>query len=93
MGKKSQAAQRARREAEMTPEILLDMAANPPPRPGDAIGAIQYSNFRTGKVTRWTVLRGSRVNNYALRTPDGRTSRPHGWGWILEHLRPILLKA
>ena len=36
------------------------MLANPLPRDRDPIGALQWSNFRTGKVTRWTVLRGDR---------------------------------
>jgi hypothetical protein len=93
MGKRSQQVQRERRMASITPEFLADLAANPPLRKGDALGCIQYHNFRTGKVSRWTVLRGSRVNNYQLRTPDGRTSKPHGLAWILDKLRPILLRA
>jgi hypothetical protein len=63
MGRKSQEIQRARREAAADPAELADLAANPPLVEGDAIGAIQWTNFRTGKVTRWTVLRGYRTNN------------------------------
>lgn len=91
MGKRSQEVQRARREALVTPEIMEDLLANPPLRKGDAMGSIQFQCFITGKVHRWTVLRGSRSNNYQLRTPDGRCSKPHGMAWILDHLRPVLL--
>ena len=63
MGKKSQEVQRACREAAVDPAELADLAANLPLAEGDAIGAIQWTNFRTGKVTRWTVLRGERTNN------------------------------
>lgn len=89
-GKKSQAVQRVRREAAITPEMLMNMTANPSLGPGSVLGSLQWSNAITGKVTRWAVLRGNRVNNYVLRTPDGRTSRPHGMAWILEKIRPIL---
>lgn len=92
MGKRSQEVQRARREAKITPEFLADLASNPPLSDGSAIGSIQWHNFRTGTVTRWTVLRGDRANNYRLRAPDGRASKPHGLAWILVKLRPILLR-
>ena len=91
MGEKSQAVQHARRILEVTPEMLMDMAANPPPRPGDPIRVLEWRNIQTGSILRWTVLRGPRVNNYVLRTPDGRKSSPHGMAWILEHIRKILL--
>lgn len=87
---------RARRDAE-EPIILRELEEieiqNFPRKQGDPIGSIQYRNFRTGKVTRWTVLRGDRVNNYQLRTPDGRKSKPHGFAWIMQKLRPLLLRA
>ena len=91
MGKKSQEIQRARRVSSVDPAALADLAANPPLAEGDAIGAIQWTNFKTGKVTRWTVLRGDRTNNYRLRSPDGRVSKPHGMAWILEKVRPVIL--
>jgi hypothetical protein len=62
-GKKSQAAQRARREAAITPEFLMELKANPTLGPGSVLGAIQWTNHITGKVTRWAVLRGDRRNN------------------------------
>jgi hypothetical protein len=45
MGKKSQKVQRARREAAVDPAELADLAANPPPAEGDAMGAIQWTNL------------------------------------------------
>lgn len=91
MGKASQRVQRERRIAEITPEFLMDLQANPPLREGDAIGAIEWRNFLTGKVTRWTVLRGDRVNNFKLRSPDGRASKPHGLAWLLGKIRRVIL--
>ena len=91
MGKKSQEVQAAKRAATLTPDDLLDLAANPPPRPGDPIRVLEWRNLQTGTILRWSVLRGPRSNNYLLRTPDGRTSQPHGLAWLLDHLRHILL--
>jgi hypothetical protein len=93
MGKKSQSVQRERREAAITQEDIMDMRANPALCPGDAMGSIEVRNFRSGAVARWTVLRGRRVNNYRLRTPDGRTSKDHGMAWIATKLRPVILKT
>lgn len=94
-GKKYQAVQAAlraaRRAAGITPEMLRDLAANPPPRPGEPIRSLEWCNLQTGAILRWTLLRGPRANNYILRTPDGRRSQPHGMAWILSHLRHILL--
>ena len=91
LGKLSQAAQRAKRLAAIAPEEVAEMTANPPPAAGDAIGSIELRNFRNGTVTRWTVLRGNRRNNYCLRTPDKRKSKPHGMAWIMTKLRPVFL--
>ena len=93
LGKKSQQVQAAKRMAAIDPVELADLRANPRITEGDAIGSIEIRNFKTGSVTRWTVLRGNRVNNYQLRTPDGRTSKkPHGMAWITDHLRPLILR-
>ena len=91
MGKKSQAARAARRIAEIDLEQLADELANPMPIYGDAVGSIEIRSFGSGTVTRWTVLRGTRRNNYMRRSPDGRKSRDHGMAWILDHIRPVLL--
>lgn len=77
--------------ADITPEHLADLASAQPFGPGAAIGSIEYRNFLTGNVHRWTIIGGDRRNNYALRTPDGRTSKPHGWAWITYKLRHVFL--
>ena len=92
MGKASQKIQREDRLSEMTPEVLWDMAANPLLEEGDCLGSLTWHNHRTGKVTRWAVERGTRVNNYRLRSPDGRRSRPHGMAWMLARIRAIILR-
>lgn len=92
LGKRSQEVQAARRLAALDPSDIADMLANPPPSPGDAIGSLEVRNFRSGRVARWTILCGSRRNNYMLRTPNGRRSNPHGLTWITVHLRPIFLR-
>ena len=89
MGTIYQQRQREKREAAITPEILADLASAQPFGPGAPIGSIEIRNFLTGKVTRWTLLSGNRLNNYALRTPDGRTSQPHGMAWIMTGLRKL----
>jgi hypothetical protein len=78
--------------AAMDPEALADALANPVVGNGSVIGSLEARNFRTGEVLRWAVLRGNRINNYRLRTPDGRESRPHGLAWLLDHLRPVLVR-
>ena len=92
MGKASQRVQSERRMAEMTPEILQDLAANPHYAEGDSLGSITWHNHRTGRVTKWIVERGPRINNYRLRSPDGRKSKPHGMAWMLEKIRAVILR-
>ena len=77
--------------ASLDPAAVADRLANPPPSSGDAIGSLEWRNFQTGKVTRWTVLRGNRCNNYQLRTPDGRKSMSHGLAWLLAKVRHVIL--
>ena len=91
MGKRSQEAQRERRMAEMTPEVLREMEMNPSLREGSPLRSIRVYDFITGEVMSWVVERGDRANNYRLRTPDGRVSKPHGMAWILEKVRPVIL--
>jgi hypothetical protein len=92
MGKASQRVQAARRMAEMTPEILQDLTANPHYAEGDSLGSLTWHNHRTGRVTKWIVERGPRLNNYRLRSPDGRKSKPHGMAWMLEKIRAVILR-
>jgi len=88
MGLASQRVQAARRMASLTADEIAD--ALEIPMEGDAIGCLQYHDFRTGRVRRWTVLRGDRIDRVALRSPDGRQTKPHGWTWIMDHLRGYL---
>lgn len=91
MGIKSQQVQQERRMAAMTPEVLMDLQANPPFSEGDSLGSLTWHNHRTGLVTRWVVERGPRRNNYRLRSMDGRKSRPHGMAWLMEKIRAVIL--
>jgi len=79
---------RAERDAQ-EPERLLELAAFPPLTQGDAIGCLEYRDFLTGRIRRWTILRGDRSNRIIVRTPDGRRSNPHGWTAILCSLRGV----
>lgn len=84
---------RERRNAEM-PERIREMAEieaqNLPRQQGDCLGCLQWTDFRTGKVRRWVVRIGDRVDRMTLHSPDGRATRSHGWTWIMDHLRGFL---
>lgn len=87
------AADRARRDDEEPDRIreLAEIAAiNLPRRQGDALGCLQWTDFRSGKVRRWTVRIGDRADRITLEAPDGRRTRSHGWTWVLDHLRGYL---
>ena len=75
MGKASQRIQAERRMADITPEILAELASSMPSGSGTPTGSIEIRNFRTGTVRRWTLLQGDRANQYRLRSPDGRTGK------------------
>lgn len=97
MAKARWAADRARRDAEMPALIrareIIEIE-NLPRREHDPAGSLQWTDFRTGRVIRWTVLLGARAGTFRLRTPDGRTHRTaRGWSWLLDHLRPILART
>ena len=82
-----------RREADL-PERLREMAEidaeNLPHKQGDALGCLQWTDFRSGKVRRWTVRIGDRIDRITLHAPDGKRTMSHGWTWILSHLRGYL---
>lgn len=90
MGKQSQRVQAERRMADL-PERLLELAEieaqNLPRQQGDAIGCLQWTCFRTGRVRRWIIRIGSRADRLTLESPGGRKTSSHGWTWILTHLR------
>jgi len=83
---------RARRDAE-EPERIREMqeieTINFPRKQGDALGCLQWHDFRTGKVRRWTVRIGDRADRVTLES-GGKITRSHGWTWILDHLRGYL---
>ena len=93
MGKASPRAQAERRMVDML-ERLLEMAEwdvqNLPRKQGDPLGCLQWTDFRTGKVRRWTVCIGDRCDRITLHAPDGRATQSHGWGWVMSHLRGFL---
>ena len=86
-------ADRQRRDADM-PERLREIAEwdvqNLPRKQGDPLGSLQWADFRTGKVRRWTVRIGDRIDRITLESPDGRKTASHGWSWALDHLRGFL---
>lgn len=92
LGKRSQAVQRERRMAAIDAEDLAAILTTPVMCDGTPIGSFQWQDFRTGKIRRWTVLRGNRRNNYRLRTPDGRQSLAHGLAWCLAKVRRVILR-
>jgi hypothetical protein len=93
MGKQSQRVQGARRMADL-PARLREMEEieiqNLPHRKGDALGCLQWSDFRTGKVHRWIVRIGKRVDRITVESPGGTPSTSHGWTWFLTQLRKHL---
>jgi hypothetical protein len=90
MGKASQRVQAARRLSSVTPEYLAELASAMPFGKGDPTGAIEIRNFLTGRVLRWTKLRGDRVNQHRLRSPDGRVSKSVSATRIMDRLRKVL---
>jgi len=93
MGKASQRVQAERRIIGIEDRILamaeID-AQNLPRKQGDAIGSLQWTDFRTGRVRRWTVKIGDRIDRITLHSPDGRKTASHGWSWTMAHLRGFL---
>ena len=93
MGKASQRVQQARRMERMA-ERILELAEydvwNLPRKQGDALGSLQWTDFLTGKVRRWTVRIGIRQDQITLESPDGRKTASHGWSWALNHMRGFL---
>lgn len=88
--------ERERREAE-APEIERHLAEiealNFPRRKGDTIGCLQWTDYRTGKVTKRIVEIGDRIDRIVIRQPDGTRSRSHGWTWFLDHYRKAICQG
>lgn len=84
---------RERRDEEM-PERLRELAEieaqNLPRRQGDALGCLQWTDFRTGQVRRWIVRIGDRADRITLEFPGCKPSRSCGWTRALDFLRGFL---
>jgi hypothetical protein len=84
--------ERARIDAEM-PARIRELAEieieNYPRKQGDAIGCLQWTDFRTGRVRRWVVRIGNRIDRVTLHT-GGKSTGSHGWTWVMDHLRGYL---
>jgi len=84
---------RERRDAEEPARIreLEEMdIQNLPRNQGDALGCLQWTDYRSGRVRRWVVRIGDRADRITLESPDGRRTQSHGWAWVLDHLRGFL---
>jgi len=92
MGIASQKAQAERRMALIDHRALAETEIeNLPRRQGDALGCLQWTDFRTGKVRRWVVRIGDRVDRITVESPGGKPSPSHGWTWFLTQLRKHLV--
>ena len=93
MGKASQRVQAERRMADL-PARLRELEEieiqNLPRCQGDALGCLQWTDFRSGKARRWTVRIGDRADRITLEAPGGKPTRSHGWTWVMNHLRGYL---
>jgi hypothetical protein len=73
------------------PERIRELAEiemeNLPRRQGDPLGCLQWTDFRTGKVRRWIVRIGDRIDRVTLEVPGGKKNKSHGWTWVLDYLR------
>ena len=77
----------ALRERMLEAEYAAHLASFPYQMENDPIGSLQWRDFQTGEVLRWTILRGDRADRVKLRHPDGRQTKSHGWTWIMNNLR------
>jgi len=88
MGIASQKAQAERRMLDIDHRALAEIEIeNLPRRTGDALGCLQWHDFRTGRVRRWTVRIGDRRDRITIEKPGGKPSKSHGWTWFLVMLR------
>jgi len=76
------------------PERIRELAEyevwNLPRKQGDALGSLQWHDFSTGKVRRWVVRIGDRIDRVTLHAVDGRKTDSHGWAWVMDRLRGFL---
>jgi len=88
-------ADRARREEEV-PERIRELAEydvqNLPRKEGDALGCLQWHDFRTGKVRRWTIRIGDRSDRITAES-NSKITKSHGWTWLFNHLRTKIING
>ena len=90
------AADRARRDAgaaERLRELKEVEMINLPRGEGDALGCLEWTDYRSGKARRWVVRVGDRRDRMTVDLADGRRTRSHGWTWILTALRKHLSRG
>jgi len=94
MGKASQRVQSARR-MEGVEDRMREMAEidthNLPRKQGDALGCLQWTDYRTGKVRKWVVRIGDRSDRITVEAPGENPTSSHGWTWLLTKLRKHLV--
>jgi hypothetical protein len=87
-------ADRARRDAEM-PERIAEIQAiemeNLPRKSGDILGTFQWADARSGKVRRWVVRIGDRVDQITVEFAGDKPSESHGWAWLFTKIRKHIL--
>ena len=86
-------ADRARRDTEML-ERIQELAEiemmNLPRKQGDILGSLQWTDARTGRIRRWIIRIGDRIDRITMESMDGKQTSSHGWAWVLNSLRPHL---
>ena len=95
MGKKSQAVQSDRRmedHDERLRELEEIEINNLPQKQGDALGCLQWTDFRSGKVRRWVVRIGDRSDRITMEA-GGIKTRSHGWTWIMNAIRSKIVTS
>jgi hypothetical protein len=95
MGKQSQKVQ-AERRAEAMQDRIRELAEyevwNLPKNEGDALGCLQWHDFRTGKVRRWTIRIGDRADRITAES-NNKVTKSHGWTWLFNHLRTKIVNG
>lgn len=92
MGIASQLAQAERRMAQVDHRALAEIEIeNLPRRQGDALGCLQWTDFRTGKTRRWVVRIGDRADRITIESPGDKPTASHGWTWVMTMLRRRLV--
>ena len=90
MGKASQRVQSERR-MQAAAENAAMMAEydvwNLPRKTGDALGCLQWHDFRSGKVRKWVIRIGNRRDRITAESPGATQTASHGWTWFLTKLR------